>query len=63
MPAKQMCELPLYKLKYNDLVANLKPLILYSDKHHNVLKCLQHLKRDTEEKHSTGFYIRGTLHN
>lgn len=41
MHAKQMCELPLYMLKYNDLVADLKPLILYSDKHHNVLKCLQ----------------------
>lgn len=41
MHAKQMCELPLYMLKHNDLVADLKPLILYSDKHHNVLKCLQ----------------------
>lgn len=50
MHAKKMCELPLYMLKYNDLVADLKPLILYSDKHHNVLKCLQHLKCDTERE-------------
>lgn len=58
-----MCELPLYMLKHNDLVADLKPLILYSDKHHNVLKCLQLWNVIQKEKHSTGFCIIGTFND
>lgn len=46
-----MCELPLYILKWNDLVADQKKtLILYYDKHHDILKCLRYLECDTEKE-------------